>query len=1214
MTVKKVTQKDRYGNSTTVEYESPEKPFDYNKMFESIINSEGQLFGWDGTVDMSSIIPPVGGEQFNQGNPVTHPGGPKGEDTVPAWLTPGEFVVNKEAMSIPGNAEMVEQINNQGRMMQQGGMVPNGGMTTHLEMAQYREDGGWMQGIQDLWGSIVGGAPEITGPAHWTEDANLLDGLAEVESGGRNDAVSPAGAVGMYQWLPSSAAQPGYGVQPFDPRDPEAARAATSQYLKGMQDHHGFTEEEALLAYNWGPGNVLKFRSGERKDIPDEARAYASKVRDARARRQSPDMAMPIQRPVYRQDGGFAYQEKPWWMPSTETIGKGVDMWNAGKDAFGDVSETIVGSTIEGTKALGQKAGDAASWAKNNPDAAQKAVLDHPVTQIGGAFVPGVGEALDAREIVEGGREVAEDPTDWGGYGRMALGAGALLIPFVSAGAIKAMGKTGVEATEAAIKAGKSADEVAAVAAKYSDEAADAIRSAGRGGKGLIGDATKRATDWVKDPRTYVGEGAYKGWRSAKEAVTNPVGWTKSKLWDAPVAGRIAHGKVDPSTLKGIAKDAHQAYPWMHPEEALKLFRSEIAEGKALSALHKRHMYAGGMVPQYRFDGGYLLDQLAADPTTNQQVQDHMAGLVDMPYGWNVAESRPYTMEEGIAAGTYAGDVPAPAEIPAPDLSMPDESVNPAPVNTDDEGWLEWAFPKWGEQDRQYQMMPGGAGAFGIQNEMAGAENPVFMEQNRKSIVSGGGPLDYDEWLEANTVTEGTETTPNERNYIVPGSSDHQTAELAAQEKMVEAINEGKSMDEAVNEYKKHQPVKKATEEEKVITLDEYFTEPETEEDAAIESDPKTDEDAAAQTVTNAGAAGKQEESKAKSMLKGIFGDLFDDQELKRMAIMYAGSRLLGYSHAGSLRWSAKNYVNRVDAKQGQYQELLKSGKYTPQSIAQYKKTGDISELRTPGPAYTPTGNAQVKMVGGKKLALQEVKGPNGGIYYQGPKGQLLTAAQIATAKDYEPSFDKGTEEYRARRSRARGETVARFEEVFKAEDRFQVGEGQWDTTTKIKPYQAADEFWDFAETMGLDPESDEARQIMTNAYHQAIADGKTGDVKPTSLKPYLEQQYIRETSGAPELFMTNEPKPGERPKYVRADKMAQLDRNVEFIATQLPAMKGLSAKDAKDRFYQIAVKEWNGLGADKQKMYNNSAGKGESGFFFYTNKRAAQLLNKLEG
>ena len=52
-----------------------------------------------------------------------HPGEPKGSDTVPAWLTPGEFVVNKEATDLFG--PQIKQMNDIGREIQDGNMSPD---------------------------------------------------------------------------------------------------------------------------------------------------------------------------------------------------------------------------------------------------------------------------------------------------------------------------------------------------------------------------------------------------------------------------------------------------------------------------------------------------------------------------------------------------------------------------------------------------------------------------------------------------------------------------------------------------------------------------------------------------------------------------------------------------------------------------------------------------------------------------------------------------------------------------------------------------------------------------------------------------------------------------------------------------------------------------------------------------------------------------------
>ena len=55
---------------------------------------------------------PVQGEN-SFGNPETHPGSARGEDTVPAWLTPGEAVLNKEAAEILGR-EKIQELNDMG--------------------------------------------------------------------------------------------------------------------------------------------------------------------------------------------------------------------------------------------------------------------------------------------------------------------------------------------------------------------------------------------------------------------------------------------------------------------------------------------------------------------------------------------------------------------------------------------------------------------------------------------------------------------------------------------------------------------------------------------------------------------------------------------------------------------------------------------------------------------------------------------------------------------------------------------------------------------------------------------------------------------------------------------------------------------------------------------------------------------------------------------
>lgn len=104
----------------------------------------------------------------------------------------------------------------------------------------------------------------------------LLDAVKHVESRGNPAAVSPAGARGPYQFMPATAAQ--YGLR--DPHDEPSAREAASRYLGDLAKQFGGDVDKALLAYNWGPGNVQRYlKTGG--PMPAEAQQYVGKVRTA---------------------------------------------------------------------------------------------------------------------------------------------------------------------------------------------------------------------------------------------------------------------------------------------------------------------------------------------------------------------------------------------------------------------------------------------------------------------------------------------------------------------------------------------------------------------------------------------------------------------------------------------------------------------------------------------------------------------------------------------------------------------------------------------------------------------------------------------------------------------------------------------------------------------------------------------------------------------
>jgi hypothetical protein len=84
----------------------------------------------------------------------------------------------------------------------------------------------------------------------------LFSDLINSESGWNVNAYnSTSGAYGLAQALRTTAADPGYGVSPFDRTDPLASLDFGAQYLKAMYDKFG-DWTSAVTAYVRGPGNV----------------------------------------------------------------------------------------------------------------------------------------------------------------------------------------------------------------------------------------------------------------------------------------------------------------------------------------------------------------------------------------------------------------------------------------------------------------------------------------------------------------------------------------------------------------------------------------------------------------------------------------------------------------------------------------------------------------------------------------------------------------------------------------------------------------------------------------------------------------------------------------------------------------------------------------------------------------------------------------------
>jgi hypothetical protein len=124
-------------------------------------------------------------------------------------------------------------------------------------------------------------------------DASLIKAVIQAESGGNPQAVSPAGARGLMQLMPGTAAELGV-TNPFDPT--QNIMGGTS-YLRRLLDRYRGDVKLALAAYNWGMGNLEK----RPEAMPKETKNYVAKV-ESQYRNSSKTWSSAIFNPYPHED------------------------------------------------------------------------------------------------------------------------------------------------------------------------------------------------------------------------------------------------------------------------------------------------------------------------------------------------------------------------------------------------------------------------------------------------------------------------------------------------------------------------------------------------------------------------------------------------------------------------------------------------------------------------------------------------------------------------------------------------------------------------------------------------------------------------------------------------------------------------------------------------------------------------------------------------
>jgi soluble lytic murein transglycosylase-like protein len=124
-------------------------------------------------------------------------------------------------------------------------------------LSAYRQEDG-LEGIIDRASQRYQVAPQ------------LIRAVIRAESGFDTKAVSPAGAQGLMQLMPETAAQLGVN----DPFNAEQNVMGGTRYLRQLLDKYNGRLDTALAAYNWGPGHVDRGTGS----LPRETRNYIDRI------------------------------------------------------------------------------------------------------------------------------------------------------------------------------------------------------------------------------------------------------------------------------------------------------------------------------------------------------------------------------------------------------------------------------------------------------------------------------------------------------------------------------------------------------------------------------------------------------------------------------------------------------------------------------------------------------------------------------------------------------------------------------------------------------------------------------------------------------------------------------------------------------------------------------------------------------------------------
>lgn len=247
----------------------------------------------------------------------------------------------------------------------------------------------------------------------------------------------------------------------------------------------------------------------------------------------------------------------------------------------------------------------------------------------------------------------------------------------------------------------------------------------------------------------------------------------------------------------------------------------------------------------------------------------------------------------------------------------------------------------------------------------------------------------------------------------------------------------------------------------------------------------------------------------AKSALKDFFGDIFDSKELARAAIMYLGGRATGMSGNQALAFAGKQYINRSDARENTYQTYAASGKYTKPSLALYKKTRDPNSLILKSVPLINMGDPKeyYDTITNRRFIAQKMKDSLGNMIWMMPDGK--TPVDFTRTTDDARYVEDSPENIEMKRK-----LVSNFSKQISQNQELVKNRTSGENKNERVPYLqiGADQIGKAATKFMLKNgiKEEAMGQILGNIFDEAVYDLKNNRVKEINdLDSYFRRAYI---------------------------------------------------------------------------------------------------------